>query len=274
MMNIQDCNPYLRVAAIQPAVLEGGEPRAAYDHRLFYILDGTGEMVLAGKTLALAPDTLLLIAPRTPYHFRGKMRVAVFNFDLTRSASHRTEAICPPPVALFEEALLFDTTLLKDYTAPLVRPQSADLREDILRLADGYAEGDAHADAMTSALMKQLLAELYADKRRQSATELLIDRVRRHIRLFATEIQSNEALAQHFGYHPVYLATLFRELTGSTLHHAILAERVRVAREYLARTNRSIEEIAAETGFSTRNHFCTVFKTFTGLSPRAYRNHL
>lgn len=272
-MKIEDCNPFLRIASIQPAVLEGGEPRMAYDHRLFYILDGDGELVLAGKELALSPDTLLFFAPKTPYHFRGKMRVAVFNFDLTRSATHRTEAICPPPIAEFQEALLFDNTLLDAYTAPLIRHQSADLREDILQLASSFAENDSHADALSSALLKQLLAELYRGERHQSAAQQLIERVRRHIRLFATEIESNEALAQHFGYHPVYLATLFRDLTGSTLHHAILAERVRVACQYLTRTDRSIEEIALGTGFATRNHFCTVFKKFTGLSPLAYRNH-
>jgi AraC-like DNA-binding protein len=273
-MKIADCNPFLRVAGIQPAVLEGGELRAAYDHRIFYILGGTGELVLAGDVIPLQPDTLLFLAPRTPYYFCGKMRVAVFNFDLTRGESHRTDPICPPPVAALDEALLFDRTLLDAYTAPLVLPHSERLREDILQLADSFSEGDAHADALTSALLKKLLAELFADKRRPSAAEALIDRVRRHIRLFATEIEGNEALAAHFGYHPVYLASLFRELTGNTLHRAILTERVRVACEYLTRTDRSIEEIAADTGFATRNHFCTVFKKFTGLSPLAYRNRL
>ena len=104
-MKIADCNPFLRVASIQPAVFEGGELRAAYDHRIFYILDGTGELVLAGNVIPLQPDTLLFFAPRTPYYFCGKMRVAVFNFDLTRVEARRTEPICPPPVAALDEAL-------------------------------------------------------------------------------------------------------------------------------------------------------------------------
>lgn len=271
-MKIQDCNPFLRVAGIQPAVLEAGQACMAYDHRLFYIQAGAGELVLQNEVVPLAPDTLLLFAPRTPYHFRGKLRVVVFNFDLTRACSHRTAPICPPPVGDFDEALLFDTTLLDAYQAPLIRPSSADLREEILAIAGGFAEGDGHADALTSALLKQVLAALYADKRHASAAEQLVEQVRRYIRLYATEIADNEALARHFGYHPVYLATLFRQLTGNTLHNAILAERIRVAREWLKRTERSIEEIALDTGFASRNHFCTVFKKFTGLSPLSYRN--
>ena len=113
---------------------------------------------------------------------------------------------------------------------------------------------------------------LYREQNKESALSRLSERVRRYIRLYAAEISDNAALAKHFGYHPVYLASLFRAHTGESLHHAILSERVRLAAEWLTRTDHSIEEIALDTGFSSRNHFCTVFKKFTGLSPLAYRS--
>ena len=125
---------------------------------------------------------------------------------------------------------------------------------------------------MTSALLKRLLAELlYEESNEGDGADRLIARVRQHIRLYASEITGNEALGQAFGYHPVYLATLFRQKTGETLHHAILAERIALAKQWLTRTDHSIEEIAADTGFSSRSHFCTAFKSFTGISPRRYR---
>lgn len=271
-MRIENCNPYLRAAQIQPAVLEGTGARMAYDHRLFYILEGEGTLVLADRALPLSPDTLLLWPYGVGYHFRGRLRVVVLNFDLTRAAAHRTVPICPPPAAEFDEAELFDTALLDELKEPMIRPDSGHLRESVLALVHAFAERDPLADAVTSALLKKLLAELFrAERRGQSVADELVERVRRHIRLYAAEITGNDAIGQAFGYHPVYLAELFRERTGETLHHALLAERIALAKQWLCQTDRSIEEIAADTGFSSRSHFCTVFKRITGISPRRYR---
>jgi len=270
-MRIENINPFLRAAELQPAVLEGPGARMAYDHRLFYILEGEGLLLLDGQEVSLSPDVLLLFRPGIGYHFRGKLRVAVLNFDLTREARHRSRPICPPPVAEFNPALLFDGTTLEELAAPSVRRDGAAFREDVLTLVRLFQKNDPAADAITSALLKKLLSELLCEKQRADPAAALIDRVRRHIRMFAAELRDNGDIGQEFGYHPVYLATLFKERTGETLHHAILAERIRLAGEWLTRTDHSIEQIAFDTGFSSRSYFCTVFKEFTGVTPRQYR---
>ena len=271
-MRIEECNPFVRAAQIQPAVLEGSGARMAYDHRLFYILGGEGELILEGTTLPLAPDTVLFFRPGVGYHFRGRLRVVVLNFDLTRACAHRTVPVCPPPVAAFDPAECFDTALLDQPERPLIRPHCTHLREDVLALVRAFGERDPWADAITSAQLKKLLADLLCTgEPSKDSTEELVARVRRYIRLYAADIRDNGAVGQEFGYHPVYIATLFREKTGESLHHAILAERVRTAKQWLQRTDLSVEEIALGTGFSSRSHFCTVFKSFTGLSPRQYR---
>ena len=145
-------------------------------------------------------------------------------------------------------------------------------KEELLQIVRSFSAADPLADALCSGLLKKLLAELViAARAPRDTAELLAERVRRYVTLYATEIKNNELLGQVFGYHPVYLAALFREQTGETLHHAILAQRIALAKQWLRRTDRSIEEIAADTCFSSRSHFCTVFKEFTGITPRAYR---
>ena len=270
-MKLQDCNPFLRAAELQPAVLEGQGARMAYDHRLFYILEGKGLLVLEGEEHPLPPDTLLFFRPGVGYHFRGKLRVAVLNFDVSRSCTHRQKPLCPPPVAEFDPALCFDDTVLSEPQKPVILYNGMTFREDILTLVRSFQRGDAIADAVTSALLKKLLAELLSNREQTDPTRLLIDRVRRHIRMFAAEIRDNEQLGQEFGYHPVYLASLYKEQTGETLHHAITAERIRLAGEWLTRTDHSIEQIAYDTGFSSRSYFCTVFKEFNGVTPGQYR---
>ena len=271
-MKLSECNPYVRAAQIQPAVLEGSGDRMAYDHRLFYILEGSGELLLQERTVSLVPDMLILLQPRVGYHFRGKLRVVVLNFDVTRIASHRQTPICPPPLADFDEAMLFDASIVDEFDAAYMVTDARSCKEELLQLVRAFHAADPLADSLCSGLLKKLLADLLiATRPVHDTAELLIERVRRYVALYAAEIKGNELLGQVFGYHPVYLATLFREHTGETLHHAILSQRILLAKQWLRRTDRSIEEIAVDTGFSSRSHFCTVFKEFTGLTPRAYR---
>ena len=47
--------------------------------------------------------------------------------------------------------------------------------------------------------------------------------------------------------------------------------RIRKAMTLLLNTGKSVEEIAAETGFSSGNYFGKVFRHHMGISPSAYR---
>ena len=271
-MKLENCNPFLRHAQIQPAVLEGKGARKAYDHRLFYILEGTGSLLLEDRTLPLTPDMLLSWPFGVGYHFQGKLKVVVLNFDLTRKEAHRTAPICPPDVAEFAPSRLFDTTLLDELTQPLICQDGSRWREDILQLVHIFSEKDAVSDALSSALLKKFLVELlHRQENAPNAADRLVEGVRRYIRLHAAEITGNHDLGRAFGYHPVYLATQFRQKTGKSLHCAILEERISLSKRWLSLTDHSIDEIAESTGFSSRAHFCTVFKKFTNLSPLQYR---
>jgi AraC-like DNA-binding protein len=272
-MNIQDCNPFLRAAELQPAVLEGKGDRMAYDHRLFYILEGCGELILEARATPLSPDMAILLRPGVGYHFRGKMRVAVLNFDLTRSAVAKTTPICPPPIAKFDSAQIFDSESLDVLEKPLLLSDARAFKTDVLTIVRSFSQGDALSDALCSALLKKLFAELLASMQRAaSPTEALVERVRRYIHLYAAEITDNRALGEVFGYHPVYLAQVFHQHTGKNLHHAILEARIELACQWLSRTDHSIERIAFDTGFSSRNHFCTVFRRIMGVTPLSYRS--
>lgn len=271
-MQLKDINPYIRAAMIQPAVLEGEGARIAYDCRLFYVLEGKGFFVTDEGDLPIAPDTLIFFYPGIGYYFRGKLRVIVINFDMTRVSADKIDAVCPPPAAEFDANMIFDRSTVSELQSPIVRPNSRHLRNGLLTIVHSFDQADPIADAATSARLKDFLVELVRGERRdEDAPGALVEEVRRYIRIRAAEIADNREIGQHFGYHPVYIATLFRERTGESLHRAVLSERVRLAKEWLVRTELSIEEIAENVGFSSRSHFCTTFKDFVGVSPLKYR---
>ena len=256
-------------------MLEGEGPRRAYDHRLFYVLDGHGTLVFEGTEYELEPDTLLIWAPALDYYFRGKLHVAVLNFDITRTAADRQKPMFPPLVAEFHSEQMPNNDRLADLPSPLILGGNALLRNKVLEIAEIFHERGPFSDADTSALLKQLLTDaVRLSRKAPDAREQLVSRLVSYIRLHAPSIPDNAALAAQFGYHPVYLATVFREVTGKGLHSTIVEERIRLACKWLRQTDRSVEEIAFDTGFSSRSHFCTIFRARMGVSPRTFRERV
>lgn len=266
-MKLTDCNPYVRMAQIQPAVLEGAELRRAYDHRIFYILEGEGWLMLEHGKYPLSPDRLIFLQPEEPYYFKGRMKVAVLNFDLGRSCAHRTEPLCPPPLASYESAMAFEAGQ-EGFPRWQSFADQGHLRSLVLEITDSFRKGDPYGDAVTSGLLKKMLAQLFAAPPPEHG---LARRVERYIELHAATLSGNGELGTVFGYHPVYLESVFKKATGRTLHQALLEHRLALACRFLIRTDHPVEEIAFDVGFSSRSHFCTAFKARFGCSPLQYR---
>jgi AraC-like DNA-binding protein len=79
------------------------------------------------------------------------------------------------------------------------------------------------------------------------------------------------AVAGAAGLSPMHFAARFRLATGQRPHHYILRARIEYAKALLASSERSVVEVAGDTGFRTQAHFTTIFKRFTGATPCAWR---
>lgn len=271
-MKLSECNPYVRAAMIQPAILEGDAPRLAYDHRLFLILDGEGIIFLGDEEVKIAPRSLIFLPPETEYYFSGRMKVVVLNFDMTRACRHRTAPLTPVGREVFDKSLKFDSVTADGLEKRVVLTVNSEFIDDAIELVRVFQSKADESDAITSALLKALAAEILSrlregDKPRNEAVE----RVLFFIRNNAAEIDGNEMLAKKFGYHPVYIASMVKQATGKSLHRVILESRVALAKRYLLSTENSVEQIAYDLGFSSRNHFCTVFRQIEGVSPLTYK---
>lgn len=67
--------------------------------------------------------------------------------------------------------------------------------------------------------------------------------------------------------------TLQRHLAdqGASLREIVDGSRLEVARVLLCKTDLTVQEIAARTGYSTPSGFARAFARWAGLPPRAYR---
>ncbi|SDD03948.1 Helix-turn-helix domain-containing protein [Paenibacillus sp. UNCCL117] len=79
------------------------------------------------------------------------------------------------------------------------------------------------------------------------------------------------SLAEAVAMSPAYLGRLFKKLTAKSIPDYILEVRIDKAKELLATTNASINDIAEQVGFANSPYFFKVFKKTNGVTPNDYR---
>lgn len=79
-------------------------------------------------------------------------------------------------------------------------------------------------------------------------------------------------IANLFGVSQRSLTRRFKAATGETANSWWLKEKLENAKDLLASTNLSIQEIGFEVGFQDQGHFTRVFKKELSQTPRTYRN--
>ncbi|MBQ5334228.1 MAG: AraC family transcriptional regulator [Oscillospiraceae bacterium] len=82
---------------------------------------------------------------------------------------------------------------------------------------------------------------------------------------------SMDDLCSVSGVSKQYLCLLFRKTLGSRPMEYIAKRRIQAAKELLTSTDKTIEEIAAETGFCTASYFCKLFKRYEGITPSHFK---
>jgi AraC-like DNA-binding protein len=103
---------------------------------------------------------------------------------------------------------------------------------------------------------------------------LHVNRALQYIRNYYTSRITLEVLADYVQINPVYLSSLIKKETNFSLADNINKIRVEESCSLLALSDKSINEIAFMVGYSYQNHYCRVFKRFTGMSPLEYRRIL
>lgn len=103
-----------------------------------------------------------------------------------------------------------------------------------------------------------------ADARRISALLTELERTCDHL-------WTLEEMASRIGLKHTQFTERFRQYTGDSPLRHLNRLRVKKARQLLREGRKSITEIAFDCGFASSQHFAKVFRQFTGVAARAYR---
>lgn len=81
-----------------------------------------------------------------------------------------------------------------------------------------------------------------------------------------------EDLAQYTGLSASYLSRLFKKETGISVSDYVREKKIEKAQHLLKFCDYSLIEVANYLSFSSQSHFIQLFKEFTGMTPKKYRD--
>lgn len=107
-----------------------------------------------------------------------------------------------------------------------------------------------------------------------NATKSNIETIKKAIKYINENFRENITLgdiASHANFSRIYFRNMFISATGISPNKYLQNIRVSKARELLLTTDKSLLQIAAESGFSSQSYMNYVFKMSEGCSPREYK---
>lgn len=242
-------------------------------HELVYVLSGRATAIIGDRKTFLLKDSLLLAT-------------TACSFGLMASHEPTVVVVVGLRPHLFEEGVFAE---LAHEDTPVGRALSGTGGHDHLVLSDThgriifrsmrallkeYRHACQTASISVRARVLLLLAQLAEIETYsfygmdQKMTEVLA-----YLREHCAET-SVASLARHFGYSETYFSHLVHEQTGMRARDLIVAERLRRARELLATTDLSVEEVSEAVGYASYSHFNRIFRAAYHITPATWRNYV
>ena len=253
-----------------------GKPLKTRDHRLFYIVRGSGEIVISGQSYPIKPGALILFQSNTEYVWNAfDMQYITVNFDYTQTNSHIKSTFSPLNADKFKPSDAFENIFFEDaltLNSPLVVYDAFSMEEKMMPLAIETKIQNVFQEEFLSTWLKFLLfttlrlhhqQQTVVDKKGALLTREVIAFVHAN---FNTPI-NNEDIAKHFHFNSSYLNRIFKAHAGTSLHRFLLDYRLKVALELLSLQNMPVNEVTYAVGFSDVPHFIKTFQKHMGYTP-------
>ena len=279
---LHEINPFVRYAGAAPLAASVMNRRVcAPDCRLFCLTKGALRLcAVSPEPVSMRPGDAALVPAGTPYALlpqpgeAGAPVVFIVNFDYTQARRHIGHPLptLPGDASLPEEELPPRIVDCEALSRPLfvqgasaLMPLLSDLERESLGRRRFY-EQQMSAD-MSAILTAFLRLALLEEGQQRGAVEEMLSYIQAHYDRPLT----NQEIAAHVNYHPVYANRLLHRHTGMTMHEYLLSTRVQHALGLLLGSDLSITEVALAVGFSSGSRFTKDFKRATGHTPSEFR---
>ena len=230
---------------------------------LFYTISGTGVMKFRNREVEVVANSCMVIDCKD-YHYYGTAKGCNWEFFY-----FHFKGICAKSY--------FDIVNGKSLEIVDVNRNKVinELFQEIFESSSRSAE---LVDIKLSLSISKIFTLLIEEKQSFRKNQLLrhkedIEASREFVdNNYANEIDI-ESLAHRVNISKFYFIKLFKSLEGQTPYDYLIDTRINASKKLLFETEKSVNEISLEVGFSDVNNFIKTFKKRTGTTPLKFRRH-
>lgn len=226
---------------------------------LIHTLSGAGKMVIDSKAVSLLPDTFLLADLR--HHTKIDLSQTPWKYEVLffdhLDAAGILSSLSDDCFYVFE-----------------AKPESefAFLLQNILFfLSEQSKNALFKAGDCLNHFLYLLLSSKEKERSNGSKLPSYLRKVHAYLEDSYPESISLNALEALFGISKYRMVHEFKKFYGVSPIQFLNNRRMKVAEHLLESTNLYVHEIGSKVGFDNTNHFITLFKKKTGLTPAEYR---
>ncbi len=154
---------------------------------------------------------------------------------------------------------------------PYVLATDSDVQSALLALHRACTHPRQPSQGLVESLFRTWLYSVARDVGRSNSVHTGVEAVRRHLDIGHLQPQRLDQLAALAGCSRAQLCRRFRRLVGMSPIQYVLQLRLETARELMLSTERDIESIAQDCGFSDRYHLSRAFSARYGMGPATCR---
>lgn len=246
---------------------------------LVYVLSGTGRQCINQNKFDYHAGHMFLLTPEDCHSFEVETTTEFFflrfNDIYIKSKAFQSEDVERLEYILSNASHQPGCILKNLSDKTLVRP----VIEAVIR---EYVNRDIYNKELIQQLVNTLivvvarniakyLPETVGEQTEEKAMDI-INYIQKNI-YFPEQLRS-EVMAGHFGISETYLGKYFKKHTNETIQQYVTLHRLRLIEARLKFSDKRINEIAGEFGFTDESHFNKFFRKNNGVSPSQYRKNL
>lgn len=244
--------------------------------RILYLLRGNARLVMGSTVQTLQENTICFTAPNFYHDLLVDGDGLVLSIALSDQFVENT----------LHKLLRQDNVISDFFRLGMGGAQSGYLLLDLERvrqirsvyrgiLHECYAKGE-HSDEIYTNYLEVLFAMLLRHStsvethriQRQGALPMLS--VLKYIQTHYKDT-SLHAVAELFHYEPSYLGKQIKTATGKNYTDIVRSLRIEESKRLLRFTELSMDEVAEQAGYESREHFYRAFRAVEGITPGQYR---
>ena len=278
-MNISEIHPFVRYAHYIP-MKNNTEYKCTipYDHRFFYMYDGTAAIQTDKKRYLLDKGDVLIIPSGNKYQLLPPESKAVYialNFDYTQSNIKLQKPIPPVETSTFNYHLILEKTDMLNmpvFNEVTYIKGMNNFSSRLSRIEHEYMQKLLYFENIISNIMAEILWECARAQHshKYTGSKEIASIVIGYINENFSRPLSNKAIGEALNLHPNYISKLVKSSTGLPLHQYLMRTRVDHSIELLTEKRHTVSEIAELCGFCDIYHYSKSFKKIIGMPPSEY----